>query len=77
MFIRFLILTFLVLGYSFRKQNEGFFMCPFRSVKDVKVIKDHMRKRALEKFYEEVKNNNNLVERDYYIGLLKKKGFTF
>jgi hypothetical protein len=52
-------------------------MCPFRSVKDVKVIKDQMRKRALEKFYEEVKNNNNLVERDYYIGLLKKKGFTF
>jgi hypothetical protein len=47
------------------------------SIKTNKVIEKQMNKRALEKFYEEVKNNDNLIERDYYIGLLRKKGFTF
>jgi hypothetical protein len=67
-----------------------FFMCSFRSVKgdcsrDLlrksvkagKVIEEQIKKRAFEKFYEEVKDNDNLIERDYYIGLLKKKGFAF
>jgi hypothetical protein len=48
-----------------------------KSIKAGKIIEEQINRRALEQFYEEVKNNKELFDRDYHIEVLKKKGFTF
>ena len=36
-----------------------------------------LQKEALQSYYESVKNNKDLFDREYYIEQLKKKGFEF
>ena len=45
-----------------------------------KFIEEQMKKRHKEneiEYYEYIKNNKDIFEREYYVEQLKKKGFTF